>query len=231
LGLALGALVIMTVPNAALASVTAGCTGDAIILGETYTPANDTPKNAIPIPDQDGVEATYSGSVTFENKNHEGSITVRVGPFGIGLGDWEGSNQQDDRGVTNQIYELDDFRDKLPVWIPGVWKVTATHSASGGECSGFVVVKLAGSPFSSPVGWIVIAGLIGVAYLTIRATMKRRMVAAAIAAVFSGLFLALALMIFGVKPLDSLTTVVMPLALAIIAVVVAMYRPRSPFSG
>jgi hypothetical protein len=230
-GLVLAALVIMMVPSVALASVEGGCTGEATILGETYTPANDTPKNAIPIPNQEGVQVTYSGSVNFENKNHSGSVKVQVGPFNIAVGDWDGPNQQDERGVTNKIYELDDFRDKLPIWIPGVWKVSGEHSAGGNSCSGFAMIKLEGSALGSPVGLVTIVALVGLGYLAVRAIMKRRMVAAAIAAVFFGLFLAVALMMFGVKPLDTVTTVVVPIVLAIVAVVAAMYSPRSPFAG
>lgn len=231
IGLALAALVIMLVPSVAIASVEGGCTGEATILGETYTPANDTAKNAIPIPDQDGVQVTYSGSVNFENKNHRGSVKVQVGPFNIEVGDWGGPNQQDERGVTNKTYELDDFRDKLPIWIPGVWKVTGDHAAGPNSCSGFAMIKLEGSPFSSPVGWVAMIGLVALAYLAVRAAMKRRMVAAAISALFLGLLVAIALMMFGIKPLDTVTTVVLPIVLAIIAVIGAMYSPRSPFSG
>lgn len=229
--LVLATLVIALVPSVAFASVTAGCNGEATIKGETYTPANDTPGNAIPIPDEDGVQVTYSGGVDFENKDHSGVVKVQVGPFAIEVGDWEGSNEADERGVTNNIYELDDFRDKLPVWIPGVWKLSGNHSASGGDCSGFAMIKLEGSPFSSPIGLIVLVALIALIYLAVRAAMKRRMVAAAISAVFAGLFLALTLMMFGIKPLDTVTTVVVPILLAIIAVAFAMYRPRSPFAG
>ncbi len=229
--LVLATLVIALVPSVASASVTTGCNGEATIKGETYTPANDTPGNAIPIPDEDGVEVTYSGGVTFENKGHEGSVKVQVGPFGINVGNWDGSNEQDDRGVVDKIYQLDDFRDKLPIWIPGVWKLSGNHSASGGDCTGFAMVRLEGSPFASPVGLVVMVVLIALVYLAVRAAMKRRMVAAAISAVFAGLFLAVTLMMFGIKPLDTLTTVVIPILLAIIAVAFAMYRPRSPFAG
>lgn len=229
--LVLAALVIALAPSVASASVTGECTGEATILGETYTPANDTPKNAIPIPDREGVQVTYSGSVNFENKNHSGSVKVQVGPFNIAVGDWDGANQQDDRGVTDKIYELDDFRDKLPIWIPGVWKVSGEHSAGPNSCTGFAMIKLEGSPFTNPVGLIVIVALIALIYLAVRAAMKRHMVAAALLALFAGLLLAVAVMMLGIKPLDTVTTVVIPILLAVVAVGFAMYRPRSPFAG
>lgn len=231
IGFVLAALTLAMVPGVASASVDEDCYGEAIIKGEKYTADNDTPKKAIPIPNEDGVEITYSGNVNFENKGHSGAVKVQVGPFNINVGDWEGPNPDDERGVANKIYELDDFRDKLPIWIPGVWRLSGTHSASGGECAGFAMVKLEGNPFANPVGLAVFVGLIAFAYLTVRAAMKRRMVAAALYGVFAGLFLALILMMFGIRPLDTLTTIVVPIALAAIAVLAAMYRPRSPMVG
>jgi hypothetical protein len=211
-------LVIALVPNVASASVTGECTGEATIKGVDYTPANDTPKNAIPIPDEAGVIVTYSGSVDFANTNHSGAAKVQVGPFAITLDNpWGSSNEADDRGVENQIYELDDFRDKLPIWIPGVWKVTASHSADGGDCSGFAMIKLEGNPLGNAVGWIVLVGLLGTVYLAVMAMVRKRMVSAAIAALFFGIFLSLALMMWKVRPLDTLTTVIVPIVLAVLA--------------
>ena len=230
IGLVLTTLVIALAPSIAAADIDGDCSGEAIIRGQTYTPErNDTAKTAIPIPNEDGVQATYSGSVGFENLRHEGSAKVQVGPFGITLGDWGGSNEDDQRGVSNQVYEIDDFRDKLPIWVPGVWRVSATHSASGGDCSGFAMVKLEGNALGNAVGWIALIGLIGTAYVAINAALKKRMTSAVIAALFLGLFLAVLLMMFGVRPLDAVTTVVLPVALAIAAGVLALTRPRSAF--
>lgn len=228
-GLVLAALVMALVPGVALGDVNDECYGEATIKGQTYTPDNDTPGNAIPIPNEDGVQATYSGAVSFENKNHSGSVSVQVGPFPITVGDWQGSNEADERSVTDKIYELDDFRDQLPVWIPGVWRVNGTHSASGGNCDGFAMIKLEGSALSSVAGWIALIGLLGLGYASVRAAMKRQTVFATIGAFGAGLFLAILLMMFGVRPLDTVTTVVIPVALGIIALVAALTRPRSAF--
>jgi hypothetical protein len=224
----LATLVVALIPGTASASVTGECTGEAIIKGETYTPANDTPGNAIPIPNEKGVQVTYSGSVGFENMNHSGVAKVQVGPFNITLDKpWSGSNEDDDRGVENQIYELDDFRDKLPIWIPGVWKVSASHSASGGECSGFAMIRLEGNPLGNAVGWVVLIGLIGTGAWLVSSIMRKRPISAAIAALLFGIFLSLALMMWKVRPLDTLTTVVVPVVLAIMAAVVAALMSRS----
>jgi len=91
------------------------------------------------------------------------------------------------------------------------------------------MIKLEGSPLGNVVGWVVLVGLIGLGYVAISAAMKRHIVAAAVAALFAGLFLALALMMFAIRLLDTLTTVKMPVALAVIAALVATNRPRSVF--
>ena len=72
-------------------------------------------------------------------------------------------------------------------------------------------------------------GLLGLGYAATRAAMKRQTVFATIAAFAAGLFLALLLMMFGVRPLDTVTTVILPVALGLIALVVALTRPRPAF--
>lgn len=228
----LAAMVISMVPAIAQASVTGDCTGEAEIKGVSYGPGNDTPSNAIPIPDEDGVIVTYSGSVDFENKGHSGVAKVQVGPFGITLDKpWSGSNEQDDRGVVDNTYALDDFRDQLPIWIPGVWKVTASHSASGGECSGFAMVKLEGNALGNPVGLVTLVLLLAAIYALVRAIMRRRMVAAIIFALLFGLLLSLMLMMMSVRPLETLTVVVVPIVLAgaSAAIVIVLNRRQPTF--
>jgi hypothetical protein len=228
---ALIGLLIALIPGAASASVDGDCTGEATIKGVTYTPANDTPSKAIPIPDEAGVEVKYSGSVDFENKNHSGSAKVQVGPFSITLGKpWSGSNEADTRGVTDQTYQLDDFRDKLPIWIPGVWKVSAEHSASGGSCKGFAMVKLEGNALGNPVGIVALVLLLALLYLAIRSVIGGRVISAALAALFLGFFLGLLLMMFAVRPLDTLSVIVIPVVLALIAGGIALTRGRSAMS-
>lgn len=229
--LVLGALAVALLPGIATANVTGECDGSATIKGVTYTPANDTPATAIPIPNEAGVVVTYSGSVGFANTNHSGSAKVVVGPFSITLDKpWGGSNEQDDRSVEDQTYQLDDFRDKLPIWIPGVWKVTATHKADGGECSGFAMVKLEGNPLGNVVGWVVTLGGLALLYGLIEAIRKRHLVSAVLSGLFFGLFTALALMMWGIKPLDMMTTVVLPIILAVLAFGGALLRKRTTMS-
>ena len=228
----LAVLVVALIPSAATANVTGDCDGSATIKGVTYTPDNDTPGNAIPIPDEKGVQVTYSGSVDFANTNHSGAAKVQVGPFNITLDKpWGGPNQQDDRGVEDQVYQLDDFRDKLPIWIPGVWRVSASHNADGGSCSGFAMIELEGNPLGNAVGWVVLVGLIGTVYWLVSSIVSKKAVGAAIAALLFGLFSSLALMMWKVRPLDTLTTVIVPVVLAIAAVVTVVMMTRSTTSA
>lgn len=224
----LAVLVVALIPSTATASVDGDCYGEATIKGQTYTPANDTPSNAIPIPDEKGVQVKYSGSVDFVNTNHSGAAKVQVGPFNITLDKpWSGPNDQDDRGVEDQTYQLDDFRDKLPIWIPGVWKVSASHSADGGSCSGFAMIVLEGNPLGNFVGWIVLIGLLGTGFAAVSAIVRKRPVPAALAALVLGVLLSLGLMMWKVRPLDTLTTVIVPLVLAILAAVIASLSARN----
>lgn len=228
LTLGLAALIVGLAPGIASASVTGDCTGSAEIQGVTYTPANDTPATAIPIPNEDGVTVKYSGSVGFKNTNHHGSVRVQVASFGIKVGDWAGTNEKDERGVKDQIYELDGFRSSLPVWIPGIWRVSATHSADGGSCSGFALIRLEGNPLGSAVGWIVLALALGSLALLAQAVRKRRLALAIVAGLLLGLFFSVMLMMYAIRPLDSLSVYGSMLLFAIIGIVgVWLVRRRS----
>jgi hypothetical protein len=54
------------------AAVTGGCTAEAVIDGVAYGPDNDTPANAIVIPDRDDAMASWSGEVPYANTNFSG---------------------------------------------------------------------------------------------------------------------------------------------------------------
>ncbi len=224
----LAVIVVALIPGIASADVLGECDGEAIIKGVTYTPENDTPATAIPIPNEKGVKVTYSGAVDFENKNHSGAAKVQVGPFKITLDKpWGGPNGDDDRRVDDQIYRLDDFRDKLPIWIPGVWKVSAAHTASGGDCSGFAMIELEGNPLGNVIGWIVLVGMIGTGYWAVSAIVRKHAASAAIAALVFGVLLSVALMMWKVRPLDTLTTVILPIVLAVLGALAVVLLSRS----
>jgi hypothetical protein len=143
-----------------LAAVTGGCTGSATIDGVEYGPDNDTPANAIVIPDRDDVEAAWSGEVPFANTNFSGEAGIRVGPGVIRLADWEGANDEDVRSAAGQ-YSLDELRAALPVdvGVAGIYEVIVEHSADGGSCEANVFVKFEGNPLGTPLGLVSVVGL------------------------------------------------------------------------
>ena len=162
----LTALMIIGFAPTALASVTEGrgvCDGWAEIKGERYTPANDTPGNAIPVPDESGVVIEWHGEANMANTNGRGAIYVNVAGFRIKVDDWTTDNAVQ---VSNGgFYQLDDFYEEIdsrvPIGrVPGIWRVDGEHSADGGECAGFAMVKLEGNPLGTLVGWITVVGLI-----------------------------------------------------------------------
>ena len=159
-------LVLMVIAPAASASVTEGqgiCDGWAEIEGVRYTPANDTPGNAIPIPDEEGVVIEWYGEANMANTGGSGAIYVNVAGFKIKVDDWATNNAvQISNGGT---YQLDDFYEEIdqrvPLGrVPGIWRVEGEHSADGGDCAGFAMIKLEGNPLGTLVGWITVVGLI-----------------------------------------------------------------------
>lgn len=156
-------LVIGPMP-AALARITEGddvCSGTATIDGVDYTPANDTPGNAIPIPNEEGVRIRWVGTADMDNSSHNGSLYVNVAGFNVRVATWMGGGVE--RG-SNGFYELDDFYEELdrivPIGrVPGVWKVSGEHNAEK-RCAGFAMIRLEGNPLGTLVGWIVVVGLL-----------------------------------------------------------------------
>lgn len=149
---------------AAMARITEGadvCNGTATIKGIEYTPANDTPGNAIPIPNEEGVRIPWTGTANMDNSSHNGSLYVNVAGFRVKVATWKGGGVERGSGGT---YELDDFYDELdrivPIGrVPGVWKVSGEHNAEK-KCAGFAMIRLEGNPLGTLVGWIVIVGLV-----------------------------------------------------------------------
>ena len=162
----LTAMLIVTLAPVASASITEGqgiCDGWAEIKGVRYTPANDTPGNAIPIPDEEGVLIDWEGTANMVNTGGEGAIYVNVAGFLIKVDDWKTNNAVQ---ISNSgVYQLDDFYEevdkRVPIGrVPGIWRVDGRHKADGGSCAGFAMIKLEGNPLGTLIGWIAVAGLI-----------------------------------------------------------------------
>jgi hypothetical protein len=143
----------LALPPPAWASITTGpCDGSVTIQGITYTPANDTPGNAVVIPDESGVVVDYSGDTGgVVIKNHHGSIAVDVGPIPITVAEWSGRNA-DEEVATTDTYALDDAFAKLPFDIVGIYRVSGSHEGRGGTCEGFAYVKIEGNPLGTVPG-------------------------------------------------------------------------------
>jgi len=175
LGVAAGAVGVLTMlPLAASAGVTGGCSASATIGGVTYTPGNDTPDNPVLVPaDQDGVEIPWTGSVPFENKNHNGELRLALPIGSVQIAAWGHPNEGDDRAASG-TYALDSFWEMLGFRITGMYTVSGFHDASGGSCTGFAVVKFTGSPLGTPVGIVVVAGAVVTGIMTLWAGVPKK---------------------------------------------------------
>ena len=158
-------LMLVSPVSAGLASVTEGadvCNGTATVKRVEYSPKNDTPGNAIPIPDEEGVRIPWTGTANIDNKSHNGSLYVNVAGFNIRVANWEGGGIE--KGSAG-VYELDEFYEELdrivPIGrVPGVWRVSGEHNGVDKRCAGFAMIRLEGNPLGTLVGWIVFVGLI-----------------------------------------------------------------------
>jgi hypothetical protein len=128
--------------------------------GVTYDASYDTPDNPIPIPvDEPGLVAEWEGSIEAGNLANTGRIGVLVGPFNVRVASWGGGNSEDVR-ATRGTYAIDDFWDELGFKVVGIYEMTGTHRASGGDCEGSVYVDLQGDALSTPFGMITVGGLV-----------------------------------------------------------------------
>lgn len=234
-------LVLGALAAPAAAEVTGGCDGWAEFGGQRWTPANDTKSNPIIVPDEDTFEVTYFGEAPFDNNNHQGGLSIQLGPASIDIGQAQWSD--DDPNAPNSpssegstTIDLAAIEDASPVPLAGIYRVNGTHTADGGTCEGFVLVKFDGGLFASPIG--VAAGGLSVVALAIllfsmvasgavgAATARRgKPILAAFAGLVGGLALAVFLQQGGVWPLDNLTVLALPIVLALLGVVLALWAP------
>jgi hypothetical protein len=231
-----GAL-IMTVVGPAGASVSGPCDGNATIQGITYTPDNDTPSNPIVLPNRDGVTIPYEGNVGFSNKGFNGKIGVTIVGVNVLIDDWDGVNDDDIRTKVGK-YELDDFYSQVDSTVPGgrvpgLWRLWVEHSADGGSCSAFAMIKIEGNPLSTPVGAATLILTLIAAGLVVRSLwvkikegmVKQRIALGVIAGLFLGLGLGLLLFMYGLRTLDRAMMIYLPLLMAAIGLALARWGP------
>ncbi len=231
-----GVLVIATVSPSS-ASVAGPCSGSATIQGITYTPANDTPSNPIVLPNRNGVTIPYQGSVGFPNKNFNGEIGVTIAGVNVKIDDWKGVNDDDIREKIGK-YELDDFYSRVDSMVPGgrvpgLWRLWVEHSADGGSCSAFALVKIEGNPLSTPAGALALILTLIAAGLLARSLwvkvkegiVKQRIILGVVAGLVLGLGIGLLMFMYGLRTLDRTVLIYLPLFFAAVGLGLARWGP------
>jgi len=143
-------LAVASAPTAS-AGITGGCEGSVTIAGVAYGPENDSPGNAIFVPDEPALVARWRGSTPGPFKDHHGSVWINVGPFPIAIVDWAGQND-DDEVEKKGMYDIDQIEDKLRFRPTGLYVVEGEHISPDGTCTGLVVVEFEGNPMSTIPG-------------------------------------------------------------------------------
>ena len=143
-----GALLLMGTGAQAAIS---GCNGTVTIDGRSYDETNDSASDAIVIPDEEGLIASWTGSSDNVIKNFTGELGVVIGPGSIVFADWDGPNA-DEKQSAKGDYQIDNARDQLPINLVGLYEVSGFHRGEGGDCEGSVMILLEGNPLATPVG-------------------------------------------------------------------------------
>lgn len=161
--LAAGATLLVAGPAAA--EVSGPCDGEVTIDGVTYGPANDSASNPIVVP-ADAEMAAWRGTTGVAITDHSGRLAVVIGPGSVEIASWSGENADLETSAEG-VYEIADAREQLPVDVVGLYELTGSHAGSGGTCTGSVMVRIEGSPLTTPLGAgaaaVTILGLAGVA--------------------------------------------------------------------
>lgn len=134
----------------ASADVSGPCDGKVTIDGVTYTPANDTAADPIVVP-ADAATAEWEGTTGVAITDHTGRLGVVVGPGSVPIASWSGENADLETSASG-VYDIGDARAELPVDLVGLYELTGTHSGSGGTCTGTAMVRIEGTPLTTPVG-------------------------------------------------------------------------------
>jgi len=108
--------------------------------------------------DRAGLQIPYEGGITVQNTNYLGAVGLVIGPVTINVADWGLDENQDDVRATtpNSTYTLGSELDN----VVGLYQLTAFHDADGGSCDATALVKLEGSPLSTPIGLVATAGTV-----------------------------------------------------------------------
>jgi hypothetical protein len=166
----------------------------------------------VPRSDQVAWSGRVVGPAAGASREVAGRVAVRLPPpfAAIGVADWQGPSTQVERKGT---YTYD-----LPSLVPsGVrFDLTAWHDEAGRRvCTANVGLIIPGGPFETPLIWVALVALLGLAALLAlfgRGGGPGRIVLAALLGLPFGLFAGATLVLFGVLPLASpLVTVLLVL--------------------
>lgn len=233
----LGLLLVLAVASPALADVTGGCDGQAVIDGVTYTPANDSASNPIVVPDADGVVIPWEGSAPFDNNGHHGDLRLHLGPATIKIAEWADDDPSEpNESGADGVHALDDVREQLPFAVRGLYRVSGAHSADGGSCTGFVMLRFDGPTLDSPVaagaagmGGLGLLAVALAAVVTHAAATAGRVHGRQLLGLAGGLVLGVAVAVLlqqaSVWPLDTLSSIGLPLLAAILGLLAGRWAP------
>lgn len=198
------------------AGMTGPCDLTITIEGTTYTADNDTPSNPIFIPDRSGVIAEWKATTELVIASPSGSAAIVVGPGAVTVNEWASGSQKTEISGT---YSIDKALEGLPVDIVGLYEVSGFHRGSGGSCEGTAMILFEGSPLSNPIGWLGLLGTFLALIGFLRSMTKKRKtgrrgkpVLGTLSGLLLGVFLALDLQQFGIRPFDTLMVIGLPAA-------------------
>ncbi len=154
-GLFLGVMVAGSVSpaSAGFTENTAGCTASGSFReGKMTVDASTVGDRVVTVPRKDTVD--WQGSVSTTG-TYSGEISIKL-PWGTKqIDSWSG-NSTTTSSSNSEEYDL-------PKLLPGgvEFRIEGTHTVNGQTCKGYVRMKLAGKPLSSPITWVALAGTVG----------------------------------------------------------------------
>lgn len=154
-GLFLGVMVAGSVSpaDAGFTQNTAGCTASGSFeKGQFSVDVGTVGDRVVTVPRKDTVD--WQGSVATTGQ-YNGKVWI-VLPWGKQeIDTWSGTSSTTSTSGTEEY--------DLPSLLPGgvQFTVKGSHTVNGQTCSGYVTMKLAGKPLSSPITWVALAGTVG----------------------------------------------------------------------
>lgn len=154
--IALSSVVVASPAGATITTNTIGCSGSAEITPESGAPYTvDAQDSTLKVP-RNG-SAAWTGSLGTITHNHKGKVTLEVGFLSLEVGSWGPTANTSNLGSRSGVKEIPSFMDQIPA---GEYVLRGSHSGDEGSCAGHMTVDVEGSPWSNPVGLVVLAGTV-----------------------------------------------------------------------